>query len=35
MKKLEKLLNSDEVKQYIEKTYADGSVIPSFGAVKS
>ncbi|MEV0092884.1 MetQ/NlpA family ABC transporter substrate-binding protein [Streptomyces sp. NPDC050738] len=35
VKKLEKLLNSAEVKAYIEKTYADGSVIPSFGAVKS
>ncbi|GAA1362530.1 MetQ/NlpA family ABC transporter substrate-binding protein [Streptomyces beijiangensis] len=35
VKKLEKLLNSAEVKQFIEKTYSDGSVIPSFGAVKS
>ena len=28
--KLEKLLHSDEVKQYIEKTWSDGSVIPAF-----
>ena len=28
--KLEKLLHSDEVKQYIEQTWADGSVIPAF-----
>ena len=29
VKKLEKLLTSDEVKKFIEDTY-DGSVIPSF-----
>lgn len=28
--KLEKLLHSDEVRQYIEKTWSDGSVIPAF-----
>ncbi len=28
--KLEKLLHSDEVKQYIEQTWPDGSVIPAF-----
>lgn len=28
--KLEKLLHSDQVKQYIEQTWADGSVIPAF-----
>ena len=28
--KLEKILHSDEVKQYIEKTWSDGSVIPAF-----
>ena len=28
--KLEKLLHSDEVKQYIESTWSDGSVIPAF-----
>lgn len=28
--KLEKLLHSDEVKSYIEQTWADGSVIPAF-----
>ena len=28
--KLEQLLHSDEVKQYIEKTWSDGSVIPAF-----
>lgn len=28
--KLEKLLHSDEVKQYIEETWSDGSVIPAF-----
>ena len=28
--KLEKLLHSDEVKQYIEQTWSDGSVIPAF-----
>ncbi|MEV7868662.1 MetQ/NlpA family ABC transporter substrate-binding protein [Streptomyces sp. NPDC088124] len=31
--KLAQLLNSDEVKKYIDDTY-DGSVIPSFGAAK-
>ncbi|WP_299541625.1 MetQ/NlpA family ABC transporter substrate-binding protein [uncultured Streptomyces sp.] len=31
VEKLAKLLNSDEVKQYIEDTY-DGSVVPAFGA---
>ncbi|MCX5202385.1 MetQ/NlpA family ABC transporter substrate-binding protein [Streptomyces sp. NBC_00237] len=33
VEKLAKLLNSDEVKQYIEKKYT-GLVVPSFGAVK-
>ena len=28
--KLEELLHSDEVKSYIEQTWADGSVIPAF-----
>ena len=28
--KLDKLLHSDEVKQYIEQTWSDGSVIPAF-----
>ena len=28
--KLEKLLHSDQVKQYIEQTWSDGSVIPAF-----
>ena len=28
--KLEKLLHSDQVKQYIESTWSDGSVIPAF-----
>lgn len=28
--KLEKLLHSDEIKQYIEETWSDGSVIPAF-----
>ena len=28
--KLEQLLHSDEVKQYIEQTWPDGSVIPAF-----
>lgn len=31
VKKLAKLLNTDEVKKYIEKTYSDGSALPSFG----
>lgn len=30
LEKLEKLLHSDEVRQFIEKTYPDKSVIPSF-----
>lgn len=30
IKKLEELLHSPEVKQFIEKTYTDGSVIPAF-----
>ena len=28
--KLEQLLHSDKVKQYIEQTWTDGSVIPAF-----
>ena len=28
--KLEELLHSPEVKQYIEQTWSDGSVIPAF-----
>ena len=28
--KLDKLLHSDQVKQYIEQTWSDGSVIPAF-----
>jgi hypothetical protein len=28
--KLEELLHSPEVKQYIEQTWPDGSVIPAF-----
>ena len=28
--KLEELLHSDQVKQYIEQTWSDGSVIPAF-----
>ncbi|MCK7626994.1 MetQ/NlpA family ABC transporter substrate-binding protein [Streptomyces sp. RS10V-4] len=35
VQKLAKLLNSDEVKKFIEDTYKDGSVIPAFGPVKS
>ncbi|MEU7641567.1 MetQ/NlpA family ABC transporter substrate-binding protein [Streptomyces sp. NPDC039016] len=35
VKKLAKLLNSDEVKKFIEEKYKDGSVIPAFGPVKS
>ncbi|MYT29083.1 MetQ/NlpA family ABC transporter substrate-binding protein [Streptomyces sp. MspMP-M5] len=35
IKKLAKLLNSDEVKKFIENTYKDGSVIAAFGPVKS
>ncbi|WP_039642090.1 MetQ/NlpA family ABC transporter substrate-binding protein [Streptomyces sp. 769] len=34
IKKLAKLLNSDEVKKFIEDKYKDGSVIPAFGPVK-
>lgn len=30
VKKLEDLLHSDQVKQYIEQTWDDGSVIPAF-----
>ncbi|WP_171172502.1 MetQ/NlpA family ABC transporter substrate-binding protein [Streptomyces sp. I05A-00742] len=33
--KLAKLLNSDEVKQFIEKKFSNGAVIPAFGPVKS
>ncbi|WP_455355148.1 MetQ/NlpA family ABC transporter substrate-binding protein [Streptomyces sp. SYSU K217416] len=33
--KLAKLLNSAEVKKFIESKFGDGSVIPAFGAVKS
>ncbi|MFI7101604.1 MetQ/NlpA family ABC transporter substrate-binding protein [Streptomyces sp. NPDC050161] len=35
VEKLAKLLNSDAVKKYIEKTYSDGSALPSFGKPKS
>ncbi|MET9291951.1 MetQ/NlpA family ABC transporter substrate-binding protein [Streptomyces sp. NPDC003077] len=35
VKKLAKLLNSDEVKKFIQDKYGDGSVIPAFGPVKS
>ncbi|MFD0384557.1 MetQ/NlpA family ABC transporter substrate-binding protein [Streptomyces stramineus] len=35
VKKLAKLLNSDEVKKFIEDKYKDGSVLPAFGPVKS
>ncbi|MGG2463509.1 MetQ/NlpA family ABC transporter substrate-binding protein [Streptomyces sp. RGM 3693] len=35
VQKLAKLLNSDEVKKFIEEKYKDGSVIPAFGPVKS
>lgn len=35
VKKLAKLLNTDAVKKYIEKTYTDGSALPSFGKPKS
>ncbi|MDN3295300.1 MetQ/NlpA family ABC transporter substrate-binding protein [Streptomyces ficellus] len=34
VRKLATLLNSPEVKKYIEDTYKDGSIIPAFGAVK-
>ncbi|MET9437935.1 MetQ/NlpA family ABC transporter substrate-binding protein [Streptomyces sp. NPDC006551] len=33
VRKLAKLLNSPEVKKYIEDTYKNGSVVPAFGAV--
>ncbi|WP_372406435.1 MetQ/NlpA family ABC transporter substrate-binding protein [Streptomyces luteireticuli] len=33
--KLAKLLNSDEVKKFIEEKFSNGAVIPAFGAVKS
>ncbi|MEU8523194.1 MetQ/NlpA family ABC transporter substrate-binding protein [Streptomyces sp. NBC_01216] len=33
VQKLAKLLNSPEVKQYIEDTYKNGAVVPAFGAV--
>ncbi|GCD47151.1 MetQ/NlpA family ABC transporter substrate-binding protein [Streptomyces paromomycinus] len=35
VKKLAKLLNSPEVKKFIEDKYTDGSVIPAFGAPQS
>jgi D-methionine transport system substrate-binding protein len=35
IQKLAKLLNSDEVKKFLEDKYKDGSVIPAFGPVKS
>ncbi|MEW1659875.1 MULTISPECIES: MetQ/NlpA family ABC transporter substrate-binding protein [unclassified Streptomyces] len=35
VQKLAKLLNSAEVKKFIEDKYKDGSVIPAFGPVKS
>lgn len=35
VEKLAALLNSDEVKKYIEDNYKDGSVLPSFGKSKS
>ncbi|MCS0636215.1 MetQ/NlpA family ABC transporter substrate-binding protein [Streptomyces sp. LP05-1] len=34
VQKLAKLLNSPEVKKYIEDHYKDGSIIPAFGPVK-
>ncbi|MET9430242.1 MULTISPECIES: MetQ/NlpA family ABC transporter substrate-binding protein [unclassified Streptomyces] len=34
VQKLVKLLNSPEVKKYIEDTYSNGAVIPAFGAAK-
>ncbi|GAA2501255.1 MetQ/NlpA family ABC transporter substrate-binding protein [Streptomyces gobitricini] len=34
VRKLVELLNSPEVKKYIEDTYKDGSIVPAFGAVK-
>ncbi|MFE7117949.1 MetQ/NlpA family ABC transporter substrate-binding protein [Streptomyces sp. NPDC057654] len=35
VEKLAKLLNSDDVKKFIESKYTDGSVLPAFGPVKS
>lgn len=35
IKKLAKLLNSPEVKKFLEDKYKDGSVIPAFGPAKS
>ncbi|MEV0264144.1 MetQ/NlpA family ABC transporter substrate-binding protein [Streptomyces sp. NPDC050617] len=35
VEKLAKLLNSDEVKKFIESKYTDGSVLPAFGPVTS
>ncbi|WP_329129031.1 MetQ/NlpA family ABC transporter substrate-binding protein [Streptomyces caniferus] len=35
IKKLAKLLNSPEVKKFIQDKYTDGSVIPAFGPAKS
>ncbi|MEV0276165.1 MetQ/NlpA family ABC transporter substrate-binding protein [Streptomyces sp. NPDC050610] len=35
IEKLAKLLNSDEVKKFIESKYTDGSVLPAFGPAKS
>ncbi|MFF8291823.1 MetQ/NlpA family ABC transporter substrate-binding protein [Streptomyces sp. NPDC016309] len=34
VRKLAELLNSPEVKKFIEDTYKDGSIVPAFGAVK-
>lgn len=34
VKKLAELLNSPEVKKYIEDTYSNGAVVPAFGSVK-
>jgi D-methionine transport system substrate-binding protein len=35
VRKLAELLNSDEVKQFIEKKFSDGSVIPAFGPARN
>jgi D-methionine transport system substrate-binding protein len=35
VKKLAKLLNSEQVRKFIEKKYSNGSVVPEFGAVSS
>ncbi|WKU44007.1 MetQ/NlpA family ABC transporter substrate-binding protein [Streptomyces sp. VNUA116] len=35
VQKLAKLLNSDEVKKFIEEKFSNGAVLPAFGAVKS